>query len=271
MLLTNNVDWREPKTAKVEDVAAAERSNQFWLGWFADPLYFGDYPDAMKKLVPNLPVFTSSQSKLLMENQPDFFGLNHYGTGFCEYDKTDTWMYAYCAVTHDGLPNGGSIWLYGSAWGFRKLLNWVHKRYHPFGGIIVTENGWSVHATTPKDGIVDPERVYFYANYTSAMLQAIRQDGVDVRGYFGWSLVDNYEWERGYTERFGVIYNDYGFGMDPNSATNQDSQPTLNQTRYIKDSGCYLMSLWANSSIPDPANFTSCRSNSTTSSTRWHW
>ena len=108
------------------------------------------------------------------------------------------------------MPRAASSWLYSAPWGLRKLLSWVARRYdNP--PLYVTENGWS----TPGDedvatAVHDPGRLYFYANYTSEMRRAIYEDGVDVRGYFAWSLMDNFEWERGYSERFGLVYTDYG-------------------------------------------------------------
>lgn len=257
--MTNNVDWREPKTHDPKDCGASERQVLFWLGWFSDPLYFGDYPDAMKRIVgAHLPRFNKTEKELFKKYKPDFFGLNHYGTAWVTNSDDAGFMMAYGDTSEDGFPKAQSDWLYGSGWGFRKLLNWVHNRYHPEGGIIVTENGWSIKAVNEKEGVVDTPRMYFYANYTSEMLKAIKEDGVDVRGYFAWSLMDNYEWERGYTERFGLIYNDYGFGFDPNSPTHQDEQPTTKQKRYLKDSACWLMDVWASNELSDPADFKGC-------------
>jgi len=257
--MTNNVDWREPRTHAPEDCGASERQMLFWLGWFCDPLYFGDYPDPMKRLVgDNLPTFNASEKALFLKYKPDFFGLNHYGSAWVSNSEDAGFMMAYGETSEDGFPKAQSDWLYGSGWGFRKLLNWVHNRYHPKGGIIVTENGWSLKADNVTEGTVDPGRMYFYANYTSEMLKAIKEDGVDVRGYFAWSLMDNYEWERGYTERFGLIYNDYGFGFDPNSPSHQDHQPTTTQKRYLKDSACWFMDVWATNKLSDPADFSGC-------------
>mmetsp|Transcript_15880 Transcript_15880/g.31117 ORF Transcript_15880/g.31117 Transcript_15880/m.31117 type:complete len:565 (+) Transcript_15880:37-1731(+) len=258
--MTNNVDWAEPKTSDPLNVGASARTVLFHLGWFADPIYFGDYPDAMKRLLGDkLPTFTPAESSLLLKNKPDFFGLNHYGSGFATNSDEPGSDFTYQTMDHDGLQRAQSIWLYSAPWGFRKLLNWVHKRYSPPGGIVVTENGWSVAADNPKDGVKDPSRVAFYANYTSEMLRAITEDKVDVRGYFAWSLMDNYEWERGYTERFGLVFNDYSFGTDKNSPTNQDHQPTpKDQRRYLKDSACWFMEVWKFNSMVDPNTFKGC-------------
>ena len=66
------------------------------------------------------------------------------------------------------------------------------------------QRDWASDASARDSG-----RVLYYANYTSEMRRAIYEDGVDVRGYFAWSLLDNFEWEMGYTERFGLVYTDF--------------------------------------------------------------
>ena len=90
------------------------------------------------------------------------------------------------------------------------------------------------------------------------MLQAIEEDGVDVKGYFAWSLMDNFEWERGYVERFGQNYNDFAFGYDPNAAANQYTQPTTNQTRFRKDSSCWYEQVYTTNALVSPATFPGC-------------
>ena len=91
-------------------------------------------------------------------------------------------------------PASASVWLFSVPWGLRKLLNWIDRRYgRP--PIYVTENGWSTPGGEDvAAAVADSGRVAFYANYTSEMQRAINEDGVDVRGYFAWSLFDNFEW-----------------------------------------------------------------------------
>merc|ERR1711998_36032 len=109
--------------------------------------------------------------------------------------------------------------------GFRKLLNYVHEHYGQ-PEIIVTEGGWAAQAHTDAEAVHDVDRTFYYANYTSEMLKAITEDGVQVTGYYAWSYVDNLEWEDGMTEKFGLLYNDITYGNDPNAPVNQTHQPT---------------------------------------------
>eukprot|EP00438_Fugacium_kawagutii_P017399 Skav229238 [mRNA] locus=scaffold2154:86123:89794:+ [translate_table: standard] len=251
--ITNNLDWREPKTDSNSDIAAAERCVLFQLGWFSEPIFGeGDYPPEMKAVLGSvLPSFTEDE-KSILKGSADFFGLNNYGTGWASASKDPQWDYTYATVSHDGLVHGQSAWLYGAGWGLRKLLNWIKRRYNS-PAIYVTENGWSIAASTAEQAANDTERVLYYANYTSEVRHAIEEDGVDVRGYFGWSLLDNYEWEEGYVERFGITFVDYNFGLDPNAPLPNGHVPTPGQQlRRRKKSSCFLEQLWRNNRLLSP-------------------
>eukprot|EP00446_Apocalathium_sp_SHHI-4_P013931 CAMPEP_0177200098 /NCGR_PEP_ID=MMETSP0367-20130122/26036_1 /TAXON_ID=447022 ORGANISM="Scrippsiella hangoei-like, Strain SHHI-4" /NCGR_SAMPLE_ID=MMETSP0367 /ASSEMBLY_ACC=CAM_ASM_000362 /LENGTH=791 /DNA_ID=CAMNT_0018648511 /DNA_START=12 /DNA_END=2387 /DNA_ORIENTATION=- len=254
--ITNNCDWREPKTTSPEDIAAAERSVLFQLGWMSDPIFGkeGDYPPEMRKVYGDrLPNFTHHQTKLL-KGSADFYGLNHYGTSWAAYDPTTPGAdLSYANVTHEGLPEGMSIWLFGSGWGFRKMMNWVGRRYdNPL--TLVTEGGWSLPADTAAEAVSDHDRVMYYANYTSEMLKAIHEDKLNIKGYFAWSLMDNYEWERGYKERFGTAYTDFDYGYDKFAPCNNDSQPTVGrQWRQRKDSSCWLEQVSTKNALTSPS------------------
>jgi beta-glucosidase len=115
--------------------------------------------------------------------------------------------------------------------GLRKLLKWIDKRYDHMP-IYIFENGVSVPGETQlpiAEAVHDDFRTEYYKGYINAMEEAIKEDGVDVRGYFAWSLMDNFEWADGYNVRFGMVYVDYA-----------------DQTRYIKDSA-FWYSDWVKS------------------------
>jgi len=113
-------------------------------------------------------------------------------------------------IDKNGQPIGmkaDSDWLYVVPWGFRKLLNWIKNRYsNPT--LIVTENGVSVPGESNmllRDAVNDTFRVNYYNDYLTEMQNAM-SDGVNVKGYFAWSLMDNFEWADGYSKRFGLYY-----------------------------------------------------------------
>jgi len=220
--ITLNGDWGEPWDSSNENKAAAQRSLEFWIGWYADPVYLtGDYPASMKaQLGDRLPSFTKEQSALL-KGSSDFYGMNTYTTNLVKQLPGEPALDDFrgnVEFTFTG-PNGNppnlgyqaeSFWLQSVPWGFRKLLNWIHDRYHY--PIYVTENGISVkgeNSLSVEDAINDTPRVEYFKGYLNAMLQAVTEDKVDVRGYFGWSLLDNFEWASGFQERFGVTHVDY--------------------------------------------------------------
>ncbi|KAJ0736903.1 putative beta-glucosidase [Helianthus annuus] len=107
-----------------------------------------------------------------------------------------------------------SPWLYVVPWGLRKVLKYIAQKYNN-PPIYITENGMDDEdndASPLHEMLDDKLRVNYYKGYLASVSLAIKE-GVDVRGYFAWSLVDNFEWADGYTKRFGLIYVDYKNGL----------------------------------------------------------
>jgi len=198
---------------KTQDVEAAQRRQEFQIGWFADPVTTGSYPDSMRRLVGDrLPHFTADES-LLLKNSCDYFALNHYTSRYAMEPldgcpRGTGWVEDQCCeetnVSSDGKPIGptaGSDWLLSVPWGMRKLLVWVSDRYRG-QDIYITENGVDdPHTKSPLD---DSFRIEYHQGYLSNVRDAIEEDGVPVKAYFVWSLLDNFEWGDGYGSTFGL-------------------------------------------------------------------
>lgn len=202
-----------PYTESKEDIEAARKvyfgfynpmSEWAWnVSWFSDPVFLGKYPEeGLKKFQKYLPEITEEDMKLI--HQPlDFMGQNIYNgyyvragaDGEPEFVKRPPGF----AKTAVNWPVTPKCFYYG--------IKFLTERYHL--PLYITENGMSCHDTVSVDGKVhDADRISFLDSYIGAMEQAV-EDGADVRGYFVWTFLDNFEWEKGYHERFGLVYVDF--------------------------------------------------------------
>ncbi|ALC38766.1 maker438 [Drosophila busckii] len=222
--ITMDSAWHEPKNSdSVEDHEASERTMQFYLGWFAHPIFskFGNYPKVMIKRIralskqqgfgsrSRLPEFTPEEIQRI-KGTADFFGINHYTSYLVTpNDANNTGNFPIPSWNHDmdvintqegvDWPTSGSKWLRVYPKGMYNLLMWIHREYDA-PNIIVTENGVS-----DRGGLEDYARVDYHNHYLSAVLDAI-EDGANVMGYIGWSLMDSFEWKVGYAEKFGLYH-----------------------------------------------------------------
>lgn len=230
--ITNNCDWHEPYTDSIDDQMAAQHALEFSLGWFADPIYFGNYPQSMRdKLGRKLPEFSPDDQALLIGSS-DFFGLNHYNTNMSAARKKEQQQQE--EDNDDDSSSGIFQDMYNKEgyqvelvsdpswkqtdmgwnivpWGIRKLLEWIDRRYnHP--PIYITENGCAMPGEDNREvALNDIGRLEFFQEYLGACHEAI-QNGVDLRGYMCWSMLDNFEWAHGYNKRFGLTWVDFETG-----------------------------------------------------------
>ncbi|MCF7838062.1 MAG: beta-glucosidase [Candidatus Marinimicrobia bacterium] len=218
--IANNCDWREPLTDTPDARQAAQTSLEFFFGWFTDPVVFGDYPTIMRdRLGARLPRFSPAERDLL-KGSVDFLGLNHYTTQYVSAEPPPAnavdQMTGNGGLTQDvgGYLSSDPAWETTSMgwfvvpWGLRKMLGWIQRRY-PGLPLYVTENGCAVHEPDAATAASDTLRCRYLEHYTQAMRQAIQEDGTDVRGYFCWTLMDNFEWARGFSQRFGLVRCDF--------------------------------------------------------------
>ena len=181
-----------------------EADNWTWnISWWSDPVILGKYPEeGLMKYEQYLPKITEEDMKLISE-PIDIYGQNIYN-GRCIRMGEDGRPVD--VKRKDGYARTANNWpvtpecLY---WGPKFL----YERYKK--PIYITENGMSAHDVISKDSHVhDDARIEFTRKYLSELKKA-SEDGVDIRGYFHWSLMDNFEWDKGYSERFGLVYVDY--------------------------------------------------------------
>ncbi|KAL4629159.1 hypothetical protein ACB092_05G288100 [Castanea dentata] len=217
--------WLHPLTNKTKDVIATQRAMDFLIGWYADPLVYGDYPDVMKKNVGSrLPAFTNLESNLV-KGSFDFLGLNYYAMIYIKDDssklnmevrdfdadmavslsvfreETEVEYYLpYCAATQ----NDTSVNEFPTTpWALQELLEYFKQAYgNP--PIYIHENG---QQTQRNSSLEDEPRVNYLHGHIGALLDALR-NGSNTRGYFQWAFLDVLELLDGYESSFGLYYVD---------------------------------------------------------------
>lgn len=201
-----------PATEKPEDVEAARKAyfdvidqeNYMWsVSWWSDPVFFGKYPEEGVKLFAGDMPCIGEQDMELISQPVDFYGQNIYNGYPVASDGKGGYS---CLPRKRGASRTACGWpvvpesLY---WGPKFL----YERYHK--PIFITENGISCTDSICLDGKVhDAERIDFLHRYLLALKKCV-EEGNEVEAYFVWSLMDNFEWAKGYTERFGLIHVDY--------------------------------------------------------------
>ncbi|KDP43416.1 hypothetical protein JCGZ_16703 [Jatropha curcas] len=211
--------WTVPKYQNIASGKAADRARDFLYGWIMHPIIYGDYPESMRYLVGNrLPKFTRKQAEMV-KGSFDFIGINYYTAMYA--DDVTSYSNVNLSYTTDsrvnltseknGIPIGqstGCSWLYIYPKGIYELMLYLKRKYNnPI--IYITENGMGDTGSLPlTDALEDQLRIKYHYLHLLYLLKAIKE-GVDVRGYYIWSFLDDFEWDLGYTVRFGITYVDY--------------------------------------------------------------
>jgi beta-glucosidase len=204
---------RYPASEKPADIDAARRATfaiddgvNSWNSntWYSDPILLGHYPeDGLKLFVSDVPRIAARDFETM--HQPlDFYGVNIYNGSPVEHSATTGQPQE--IPRPPGHPTTAYKWTIDPEslyWGPRFL----YERYQL--PILIAENGLSNPDWIALDGHChDPQRIDFARRYLTQVHRAI-QDRIDIRAYFHWSILDNFEWHQGYTERFGLIHVDF--------------------------------------------------------------
>ena len=205
--LVVNLEPKYPASRKPEDVAATARADAYMNRQYLDPVFFGRYPEEMREVFGEAwPDFPPAEVEAIRE-KIDFLGVNYYTRSVTRADPSAYPLRAR-HVHQKGRTYTQTKWeVYPD--GLTDILVAVKTRYGDIP-LYVTENGAAFYDPPTADGgrLDDPLRV----DYLKAHLRAARkalEKGVDLRGYFVWSLLDNFEWSHGFSKRFGIVHVDY--------------------------------------------------------------
>ncbi|XP_042313364.1 klotho [Sceloporus undulatus] len=206
--------WIKPQHMTGDNIKECQKSLEFVLGWFAKPIFIdGDYPESMKSdLSSVLPEFTEAEKKLI-RGTADFFALS------------------FGATLSFHLVDPDMLFQQEESLSLRKLLYWISREYNQ-PEIFIVENSWFVSGNTKVD---DSKYMNYLKYFIMDTLKAIRYDGVNVIGYTVWSLMDGFDWLRGYNIRRGLYYVDF---------QSQDKKMTL------KSSGLFYQKVIADNGFP---------------------
>ena len=222
--LVVNLDRKYPASNSDTDVQAARRFHAYGNEHYLDPVFLGAYPKELKEIFADAWVELRDEDMDLIRGPIDFLGVNYYTRMVVEHDDARPPLRAR-PVAQIGAPHTEMGWeVYPQA--LTEVLVWIKERYGDIP-LYITENG-SAFADPPAaaGGIIDdPLRAAYLDGHLRAVHNALDQE-VNLRGYFAWSLLDNFEWSHGYTKRFGIVHVDYA-----------------TQARTIKNSGRFYSSV----------------------------
>jgi beta-glucosidase len=198
----HNMQPSRPVDPTPADRAAAAALDDIWNKAFPDPQIRGEYPSALGRVIEP---YRRDGDMERIRRPVDWLGINHYSPIYARTDPASRLGFAW-ADAPPNVPRSPIGWQIDPA-AFRDTLLGANERYGL--PIYVLENGAGAAEKPDEAGQVDDrERIDYLAHYTDAMREAVAL-GADVRGYFVWSLLDNFEWGAGYATRFGIVYVDY--------------------------------------------------------------
>lgn len=193
-----------PASDRMEDEAAARRQDGFINRWFMEPLSYGRYPEDVLALVEGQMAEPQAGDMAIVSRPFDFLGVNYYSRMVCKAgSEAPLWVET---VPQPGEHTEMDWEVYPE--GLYDLLTRLHADYAP-KALYITENGAAFADSLDAAGQVEDSRRTAYLREHFVQAHRAIGAGVPLRGYFVWSLLDNFEWSHGYGKRFGLIHVDY--------------------------------------------------------------
>ena len=200
-----NKNYCQPYNNSDESIEATSICDEIYNLWFDEALFNGKYPkktlNIFEKYMPK-----EFEDDLLEISKPiDWIGINYYTRSLVDYDKNDKFV--------KFKQKRGNLEVTDMGWeifpeGLEFLLNRLKSHYSKNIPIHITENGMARNDKLENGSINDFERISFFDNHLKVLLKLI-SEGMPLKSYFAWSLLDNFEWAYGYAKRFGIVYVDY--------------------------------------------------------------
>jgi beta-glucosidase len=202
-----NLEPKYPASEDPADRAATNRADAYMNRQYLDPLFLGRYPEELGQMFGEAWPRWPAEDAALIRQPIDFLGINYYTRSVTRFDP-HAWLFQGAPTPQPRATYTETGWeVFAPA--LTEILVWVKNRYgNP--PLYVTENGAAFFDPPVVDGdaLADPLRVAYLRQHIAAVHAAIDR-GVDIRGYFVWSLLDNFEWAHGYSKRFGIVHVDF--------------------------------------------------------------
>jgi len=202
--LVVNIEPKYPASASAEDAAATRRAAAYMNAQYLDPAMKGSYPPELKEIFGDAWPDWAAEDYALIRQPIDFLGINYYTRAVVRHDETQYPLKA-AAVRQPQATYSETGWEVFPQ-GLVDTLTWVKSRYGDIP-LYITENGAAFFDPPTAEGgrVRDPLRVDYLQKHLRAVHTAIQQ-GVNVKGYMAWSLMDNLEWSLGFSKRFGLVH-----------------------------------------------------------------
>ncbi|MEH7439509.1 GH1 family beta-glucosidase [Neobacillus drentensis] len=216
--ITLNLSPMYSNGSSINDMLAVNNADGYSNRWFLDPVLKGSYPVDMLNLFSKYVHsfdFIHQGDLGVISTACDFFGINFYSRGLVEYNGASDFLFKNSYSDYSQTAMGWDI----SPDEFKELIHRLRKEYTTLP-IYITENGAAFNDVVSDDKKVHDEERKEYVERHLKAISELNEEGMDIAGYYLWSLLDNFEWAFGYEKRFGITYVDFE-----------------TQERIIKDSG----------------------------------